>query len=283
MADLGDLFSLEGRVAIVTGAAGLYGPPISEALAAAGATVVLAARGVGAVEAFAAELGSKGHSAIGHQLDQADARSIDLLCGDVLERFGRIDVLVNNAVHRSGGDFFGTRGEDFEATHRVNRTGLFRITQRCAGAMAEAGSGSIINVSSIYGAVGPDFTIYSETGMTNAPSYAYDKGGMIAFSRYLATCLGPQGIRSNCLVPGGPGNQAGTALGSATAVAPTAAHGRGRRRQGPVLFLASDASVMLPLSLPVDGGWTARWRPVTTGLLVNGRFCADAASPPEIR
>jgi NAD(P)-dependent dehydrogenase (short-subunit alcohol dehydrogenase family) len=260
MADLGDLFSLEGRVAIVTGAAGLYGRPISEALAAAGATVVLAARGVGAIEDFAAELGSKGYSATGHHLDQADADSVDLLCDDVLARFGRIDVLVNNAVHRSGSDFLGTRGEDFEATHRVNGTGLFRITQRCASAMAEAGSGSIINVSSIYGAVGPDFTIYAETGMTNAPSYAYDKGGMIAFSRYLATCLGPQGIRSNCLVPGGlETEQDERFIAAYCRRTPLRRMAEVDDVKGPVLFLASDASrYVTGVTLPVDGGWTAQ-------------------------
>jgi NAD(P)-dependent dehydrogenase (short-subunit alcohol dehydrogenase family) len=260
MAELGHLFSLEGRVVIVTGAAGLYGRPISEALAAAGATVVLAARGVDAVEAFAADLRTMGHSAIGHRLDQADAASVDRLCEDVLERLGRIDVLVNNAVHRSGTDFFGTGGEDFEATHRVNGSGLFRLTQRCAGAMARAGSGSIINVSSIYGAVGPDFTIYADTAMTNAPSYAYDKGGMIAFSRYLATCLGPQGIRSNCLVPGGlETDQDERFIAAYCGRTPLRRMAETDDIKGPVLFLASDASrYVTGVTLPVDGGWTAQ-------------------------
>jgi len=260
MAELGKLFSLDGRVAIVTGAAGLYGRPISQALAAAGATVVLAARGVDAIEALAGDLNARGHSAIGHRLDQGDPRSVDVFCDDVLERLGRIDVLVNNAVHRSGRDFFSTRGEDFEATHPVNGTGLFRITQRCAGAMAEAGSGSIINISSIYGAVGPDFTIYSGTGMTNAPSYAYDKGGMISFSRYLATCLGPQGIRSNCLVPGGlETDQDDRFIAAYCRRTPLRRMAEIDDIKGPVLFLASDASrYVTGVTLPVDGGWTAQ-------------------------
>lgn len=260
MTELSDLFTLKGKVALVTGAAGLYGRPMSEALAAAGATVVLAARGFDAIASFAAELEARGCSVIGHRLDLAADDSIERVCDDVLSRFGRIDVLVNNAVHRAGSDFFATTGDDFEATHRVNGRGLFLLTRRCAAAMAEAGAGSIINISSIYGAAGPDFTIYDGTGMTNAPTYAYDKGGMIAFSRYLATLLGPRGIRSNCLVPGGlETEQDERFIAAYQGRTPLRRMAELDDIKGPVVFLASEASrYVTGVTIPVDGGWTAQ-------------------------
>lgn len=260
MAELNDLFRLDGKVALVTGAAGLYGRPISEALAEAGATVVLAARGFDAIAAFAAELESRGHSVTGRRLDLAADESIDQVCDDVLSRLGRIDVLVNNAVRRAGGEFFATTGDDFEATHRVNGRGTFLLTRRCAAAMAAAGSGSIINISSIYGAAGPDFSIYDGTDMTNAPTYAYDKGGMIALSRYLATLLGPHGIRSNCLVPGGlESGQDGRFIDAYQSRTPLRRMAGLDDIKGPVVFLAADASrYVTGTTIPVDGGWTAQ-------------------------
>jgi NAD(P)-dependent dehydrogenase (short-subunit alcohol dehydrogenase family) len=260
MADPSDLFTLDGKVALVTGAAGLYGRPISEALAVAGATVVLAARGLDAITAFAAELEARGHPAAVRRLDLADDDSIERVCDDVLGRLGRIDILVNNAVHRAGGDFFATTGDDFEATHRVNGRGLFLLTRRCAAAMAEAGSGSIIHISSIYGATGPDFSIYDGTGMTNAPTYAYDKGGMIAFSRYLATLLGPCGVRSNCLVPGGlETEQDERFIAAYQSRTPLRRMAEVDDIKGPVVFLASEASrYVTGVTIPVDGGWTAQ-------------------------
>jgi len=260
VADVRDLFSLSGKVAIVTGAAGLYGRPIALGLAEAGATVVLASRDLAATTELGRAFEAAGLSAWAHRLDLQDEGSIISHCADVLERFGRIDVLVNNAVHRAGGDFFSTSGLDFAESHRVNGSGLFVITRCCAAAMVEAGGGSIVNIASIYGAVGPDFAVYGETGMTTAPTYAYDKGGMIAFSRFVATYLGPRNVRSNCLVPGGLETDQDERFTSAYgARTPLRRMAELDDVKGPVVFLASDASrYVTGATLAVDGGWTAQ-------------------------
>ena len=120
--------------------------------------------------------------------------------------------------------------------------------------------GSIVNISSFYGAVGPDFSIYADTEMTNAPSYAYDKGGMIAFSRYLDTCVGSHGIRSDCLVPGGiETDQDERFIAAYCRRTPLRRMAEVDDIKGPVLFLASDGSrYVTGVTLSVDGGWTAQ-------------------------
>ncbi|RZI92297.1 MAG: SDR family NAD(P)-dependent oxidoreductase [Microbacterium sp.] len=127
---------LEGRVAIITGAAGQYGRHISRALAGAGATVVVASRRLDACEEFAAELRDEGGSAIAAAVDQGDEASITGFVAEVKDRLGRIDVLVNNAVLRRGGEPEKTSYADWEATTAVNSTGLFWLTRLVAEQMA---------------------------------------------------------------------------------------------------------------------------------------------------
>src|SRR5438132_1097610 len=120
-----DLFRLNGRVAIVTGGAGLYGTQITTALAEAGAHVVIAARGQERSEALVATLRDRGLSAEWLALDLADEASIVALRDRVVQKHGKIDVLFNNAVHRQGGDPPHTTADDWEATARINGTALF--------------------------------------------------------------------------------------------------------------------------------------------------------------
>ncbi len=255
-----DPFSLTGKVCIVTGGAGLYGRHISHALAARGATVVIAARDATACHSVAEESCSLGGDAWAHRLDLGDEDSIRELCAEVLRREGRVDVLVNNSVARAGGHFSETSGSAWEETARINGTGLFLITKHVVQEMTRGSGGSIVNVASIYGIVGPDFSVYGDTGMTTPPSYAYDKGGMIAFTRYLATLLGPEGIRVNSLTLGGlHTEQDERFVGEYIARTPL------RRMAGPddvkgaVVYLASDASAYVTgTNLVVDGGWTAQ-------------------------
>jgi NAD(P)-dependent dehydrogenase (short-subunit alcohol dehydrogenase family) len=252
-------FSLDGRVCVVTGGAGLYGRWIAEGLAEHGATVVLAARNLDACEAVAAELSDHGLRAWAHRLDLAYEDSIRDLRDALMRRHSRVDVLINNAVHRAGGDFFATEPSDFEETHRVNGAGLFLITQLCAEQMIHRRSGSIVNISSIYGSVGPDFTVYGETGMTTPVPYAFDKGGMIAFTRYLATYLGRWGVRANAVSPGGLQTDQDAAFVAAYEQRTPLRRMAGPEDiKGPTVFLASDASAYVTgTNLAVDGGWTA--------------------------
>lgn len=255
-----DLFRLEGKVALVTGGAGIFGAQIARALAQAGAAVVVAARNVAACEALARNLREQKLAAEAGQLDLTEEVSIRRLRDGLLKRHGRLDVLVNNAVARAGGDLRHSTAADWEETMRVNATGLFLACQIFSEPMQAARAGSIVNIASIYGMVGPDFSIYQGTPLTNPVNYAFAKGGMISLTRYLASYLAPYQVRVNCLSPGGfktpetpaefvPNYERRTPMGRMAE--------RGDI-DGPVVFLASDASrYVTGQNIAVDGGWTA--------------------------
>ena len=258
--DVRDLYDLTGRVAIVTGGAGLYGRHICAALAQAGAHVVVASRDLASCQEAAGQLRADGLSASAHALDQSDEESILGLRDDVVAAHGRIDVLVNGSVHRQGGDPAGTGAADWAATSRVNSTGLFLISRYVGEQMAAQRRGSIVNIGSIYGVVGPTFDIYAGTPMTSPAFYAFDKGGMVNLTRYLACYYGPSGVRVNCLSPGGLGtpDQPAEFVTAYSARTPLGRLAGPDDIKGPVLFLASDASAYVTgANLMVDGGWTA--------------------------
>jgi len=254
-----DLFDLTGRVAIVTGGAGLYGRHICEALAELGATIVVASRDLSECTSTADELVERGFIASARALDLADERSVQRLCDEVMAEAGSIDVLVNNAVHRSGGSIETATADDWSATSDVNSRGLFLMCKHTGAHMAARGHGSIVNIGSIYGVVGADFGIYEGTGMTSPISYAFDKAGMVGLTRYLASWYGRQGIRVNCLSPGGlrTPDQDPTFVESYERRVPIGRMAGPEDIKGPVAFLASDASAYVTgVNLLVDGGWT---------------------------
>jgi NAD(P)-dependent dehydrogenase (short-subunit alcohol dehydrogenase family) len=255
------LFSLAGQVAIVSGGAGLYGRHIAHALAGAGAHVVVAARDLAACERTAQQLRELGLAADALPLDLTSEESIVALRDEVVSRHGHIDILVNNAVARAGRTVRDTSAAEWAATSAVNSLGTFLITRECGEQMVAQGSGVFINVASIYGMVGPDFSIYGETGMTNPAFYAYDKGGMINFTRYLAMAYATHGIRANCISPGGLGtpDQPAEFVARYRSAVPLGRLAGAEDIKGPVVFLASAASAYVTgVNLPVDGGWTAK-------------------------
>ena len=253
------LFSLVGKVALVTGGAGIYGTHIVQALAQAGAHVGGASRDAGICEDFAVKLRNDGLLAESADLDLTSESSIRALRDRLVTNHGKLDVLVNNAVARAGGDLRDASAGDWEQAMKVNATGLFLACQIFSESMQKARSGSIINIASIYGMVGPDFSIYNGTQMHNSVSYSFSKGGMINLTRYLASFLAPYQVRVNCLSPGG----FRTDDMPAAFVRNYSRHTLlGRMAEpddikGPVVFLASEASRYITgLNLPVDGGWT---------------------------
>ncbi|MGW2180660.1 SDR family NAD(P)-dependent oxidoreductase [Streptomyces sp. NPDC001732] len=261
-APAGPSFRLDGRVAVVTGGAGLYGTHLCRTLALAGASVVLTSRSLAKATEAAAELVDSGAGSVRPAaLDQADPDSVSAFVEQVEQEPGRIDVLVNNAVHRQGHGLDGITAEDWAATQDVNGRGLFLLTQRVARTMRDQGGGSIVNIGSIYGISGPDLRLYSGTAMSMPAYYAYDKAGMIGLTRYLACVLGPDGIRVNCLAPGGLDD--GTAPESFRAAyaerTPLRRLASGDDVAGALLLLASDAGAYVTgVTLPVDGGFTAQ-------------------------
>jgi NAD(P)-dependent dehydrogenase (short-subunit alcohol dehydrogenase family) len=253
-------FSLAGRVAVVTGGAGLYGRQIVEALAEAGAHVFTASRNLGALEELASELGERGLQVEARPLDLASEESILALRDGVRGEMGRLDVLVNTAVLRPMRSHDAPK-EQWEQSMQVNATGLFLISRAFGQVMAEAGQGSIVNIGSIQGMIGPDDWLYEEVPWTGfIPDYFFHKGGMLNLTRYMAAVLGPRGVRVNTLSPGGFFNNQGegfvwryecrTFLGRMA---------DGTDLKGAVVFLASDASAYVTgANLVVDGGYTAK-------------------------
>jgi NAD(P)-dependent dehydrogenase (short-subunit alcohol dehydrogenase family) len=254
------LFRLDGKVALVTGGTGILGGPIATALSEANATVIVASRDADQCRTFAAALGQQGFEVEGERLDLSSEDEIRSLRDRILARHGRLDVLFNNAVARAGGDLRHTTAQQWDEVMRVNSTGVFLASQIFSEPMQAQRSGSIVNISSIYGVVGPDFSIYEGTTISNPVNYSFAKSGIIGLTRYLASFLGQFGVRVNCLSPGGVW----------TLDTPEAFNRNYSRRtllgrmaapediKGPALFLASEASQYVTgQNILVDGGWTA--------------------------
>src|SRR5438874_2411473 len=193
---------LSGRVALVTGGYGIYGAPISEALAEAGAHVVIASRSLDSCEAMVSRLRGSGFEASAETYDQGCESSILALRDRLAKRFGAIPILVNNSVGRSMRGF-GDRLQAWQQSMDVNATGLFAISRAFIEPMMEAGTGAIVNIGSIQSVVAPDFGNYAGTSMTTSPDYHFHKHGMIGLTRCLAALGGPRGVRVNAVSPGG--------------------------------------------------------------------------------
>jgi NAD(P)-dependent dehydrogenase (short-subunit alcohol dehydrogenase family) len=271
-----DAFSLAGRVAVVTGAAGLLGRRHAAALARAGAHVV-AADLAGAPAEAAAELAaglarSHAREMLAVPLDVTSPESVAALRDAVLARFGRLDVLVNNAaldekVEGPGqGELLRVESHPlalWEASLRVNVTGTFLCCQALGGEMARQGGGAIVNLGSTYGVVAPDPALYRRADGTQvfwkSAAYPTAKGAVLALTRHLAAYWGSAGVRVNALSPGGVFNgQEAEFVARYAARTPLGRMADPGDYEGALVFLASDASrYMTGANLIVDGGWTA--------------------------
>lgn len=259
------MFRLDEKTVIVTGGAGLYGKPISLALAEAGANVIIASRDETKCKEYAKELREKKLSVEGIFLDQGDEKSITDFTNLILKRYKHIDILVNNAVSREGCKDLGVLSKtDLEKSQLINYTGLMLLTQAVIKIMVEQNEGNIINISSIQGAVGPNFRVYGDTGMSSPVTYTYEKWGMVGFTKWIANYYGRFNIRANCISPGGygPGIRAGKLkdefIENYIRLTPLRRFAEEDDIKGPVVFLASEASAYVTgHNLLVDGGWTS--------------------------
>jgi NAD(P)-dependent dehydrogenase (short-subunit alcohol dehydrogenase family) len=264
-------FSLDGRVAVVTGALGLLGRHHTEALARAGAHVVVTDLDHEACVQRARELASRGPATFGQGADITKPESVRALRDRVLSAFGRIDVLVNNAaindkVEDASGEplrFDNYPLSLFERELAVNVTGTFLSCQVLGTEMARRGSGSVINIASTYALVGPDPSLYKRPDGSRAfhksAAYPTSKGAVLALTRYLAAYWGHRGVRVNALCPGGVENsQESFFVTQYSQRTPLGRMAKASDYEGALVFLASDASsYMTGSNLVVDGGFTA--------------------------
>jgi NAD(P)-dependent dehydrogenase (short-subunit alcohol dehydrogenase family) len=259
------MFRLDKKIVIVTGGAGLYGKPISLALAEAGAHVIIASRDEEKCKEYARELKKKKLSVEGIKLDQSDEKSINDFTNGIVKKYKRIDVLVNNAVSREGcKDLDVISKTDLEKSQLINYTGLMLLTQAFIKVMVGQKGGNIVNISSIQGVVGPNFPVYGNTGMSSAITYTYEKWGMVGFTKWIANYYGKFNIRANCISPGGygPGVRSGKLkeefIENYKRLTPLGRFAEDEDIKGPVVFLASEASAYITgHNLLVDGGWTS--------------------------
>ena len=184
-------FGLQGRVVIVTGAANGIGEACARRFAAEAAHVVLADVNSERGAAVAAELRSAGHSAGFMACNVSRKADVDALVDHVLQAFGRVDVLVNNAGIFKAADFLDVTEEDFDAVINVNIKGSFLMGQAAARAMKSTGGGSIVNMSSVNAVL----------AIPNIASYNVSKGGINQLTRAMSLALADFGIRVNAVAP----------------------------------------------------------------------------------
>ena len=255
-----ELLSLKNKVILVTGGAGRYGKPIVEGLAEADGTVITASRNLKACQDLAEEFRNKKNlDVFAMQVDQADHDSVLKLKDQILNKFGKLDVFVNNAVARPMKSYDSPLS-DWEESMRINATGMFDITREMADLIAQGGGGKIINISSMMGMFGPDLSNYEGTEMGDPPAdYFFHKGGLIALTRYLARVLAHKKIRVNCISPGGLlDNQPERFLQNYNRKVPVGRMARYDDIKGLVVFLASEASAYVNgENILIDGGMHA--------------------------
>lgn len=253
------LLSLENKIALVTGGAGLYGSCIAEGLAEADATVIIASRNLDAIEEKAAELQSKSLKVYGMQLDQSDPDSVKQIKSEILNKFGRLDIFVNNAVTRpmSG---YNAPIEQFGESMKVNATGMMDLLREMADLIISGGGGSIINIASMFGMYGPDLTNYEGTNMGDLPpDYFFHNAGVINITRFLSKMLGGKNIRINCISPGGIfSGQPGRFVDNYCAKVPLRRMANNDDIKGLAVLLASDAGGYINgENILIDGGLNA--------------------------
>lgn len=262
-------FSLKDRVIVVTGSTGVLGEGYCRAFTVRGAKVIVADLPSRNPKQQAADLAAELNQKVeGFECDVANERQVVELFQFARSKFGRVDVVLNNAAATGEhlmkvGDVFAPFEEyPIEVWNQVlqtNLTGVFLVAREGGKAMRETGGGSLINVSSIYGVVGPDHRIYEGMPFGSFAAYSASKAGVHGVTQWLATYWGAKGIRVNTLVPGGVFN--GHSDEFVSRYSNRTPMGRMANRDdlvGMVIFLASDASrYCTGQKFIVDGGLSA--------------------------
>jgi NAD(P)-dependent dehydrogenase (short-subunit alcohol dehydrogenase family) len=269
---MSDPFDLTGRVAVVTGGAGLLGRRHCEALARAGATVVIADVDGDGAQAAAAEVAQSHRTqALGVATDITRAADVERLLAEVLDTFGRVDVLINNAANNpqvapdaasSWARLEHFPLEQWQADLDVGLTGAFLCSRTIGAELARRGAGVILNVASDLAVIAPDQRLYRQEGLPEEEqpvkpvSYTVVKTALLGLTRYLATYWAGAGVRVNALSPGGvQTDQPAEFVERLSRLVPLGRMAAADEYEGVVLFLCSDASsYMTGQNVVVDGG-----------------------------
>lgn len=259
---LEEMFNLDRKVAIVTGGHGHLGKSISEALAEFGATVIIASRDQIKCNLLAKELSEnyKNHNDAVY-LDVADSILVNQKINEIYEKYGQIDILVNNAFFKRGRELHNLEEDDWMYTINGTINSVYRCTKAVLPHMMTQKSGKIINLGSMYGIVSPDFSIYEGNDIYNPVSYGAGKAAVIQFTRYVCSTYGKYGITCNSISPGPfPDYEVQKNekfIRDLSKKNPMGRIGSPDDLKGAVLLLASSAGdYICGHNLVVDGGWT---------------------------
>lgn len=263
-----NLFRIDGRVALVTGAYGHLGKSMAYGLAEAGAQVIVNGRSPEKLKLLASEMAEKGYKVITVPGDITVETDRERIISGVAADFDGLDIIINNAYNGRTGTVETSSIGDFDQAYHITVTSAFRIVQLAkplleVAASRNPGGASVVNIASMYGMVSPDPSIYGDSGSNNPPHYGAAKAGLIQLTRYLACHLATSKIRVNSISPGTfpPPEISQSQSAFYTELCrknPMHRIGFADELKGAVLFLASDASSYVTgINLPIDGGWTA--------------------------
>jgi gluconate 5-dehydrogenase len=255
------LFDLTGRVALITGGSGFLGQSLSNALAEAGASVIVASREKSRGEKIAKSLpspkGAMHHVVV---LDQMDEASLNSGFDAAVAAAGKVDILINNGQQGHPVDLTNITGEQFNRDLQ-NATGYFLLARRLRDhVVSRSAGGSIVMIGSMYGVVGSYPDAYEGICTASPVQYHALKGGIVHMTRHLAVYWAKDHVRVNCLSPGPfPSEKAPTEMVERLKTkSPMKRMGLPHELKGPLLLLSSDAgSYVTGQNLLVDGGWTA--------------------------
>lgn len=262
---LKEMADLSGRTAVVTGAAGNIGYVICEALAELAANIILIDQDEKGCN-FRSNLLNEKYSIDSQSIiiDLEDEMSIRTVTQKISDKFDSIEILINCAALVGTSDLKGwgvsfpnQSSETWRKALEINLTAPFILTQILSPLMQKRGVGSVINIGSIYGILGPDLSIYSGTDMGNPAAYAVSKGGLLQMTRWLSTVLAPK-IRVNTITPGGIlRGQNDTFVQNYCKKTPLQRMGTENDIKGAVAFLSSDlSSYVTGQNIIIDGGWS---------------------------
>ena len=255
-------FRLKDKIAVVTGGAGLIGTAICGALSEAEAKVYIADIDRKRGEKLDKKLRSSGLKTAYVKTDISSEASIRSVVSGIVRKEGRVDIWINGAYPRTpdwSDRFEDVRASSVRKNLDMHMNGYFLCCKHVLKQMKKRRKGVLINIGSHYGVLGPDFSVYKGTRMTMPAAYSLIKGGIVNFSRYLATYYAPYNIRVNAVCPGGVfNNQPPSFVRNYVKGVPLKRMARPEEIASAVLFFSSDASsYMTGQVVMVDGGLSA--------------------------